>query len=57
VIKTEDGEPGMTTYTADPRVDTYVCGLPAWQQVICRVGVAGFGVWLVGGCLGFREGW
>jgi hypothetical protein len=24
------------TYTADPRVDAYIDGLPEWQQVICR---------------------
>ena len=24
------------TYTADPRIDTYIDGLPAWQQAICR---------------------
>ena len=24
------------TYTADPRVDTYIDGLPDWQQAICR---------------------
>ena len=24
------------TYTADPRVDAYIDGLPAWQQAICR---------------------
>jgi len=24
------------TYTADPRVDTYIDGLPGWQQVICH---------------------
>jgi hypothetical protein len=24
------------TYTADPRVDTYINALPAWQQAICR---------------------
>ena len=24
------------TYTADPRVDAYIGGLPGWQQVICR---------------------
>jgi hypothetical protein len=23
-------------YTADPRVDAYIAGLPAWQQAICR---------------------
>jgi hypothetical protein len=25
------------TYTADPRVDAYIDGLPNWQQDICRV--------------------
>jgi hypothetical protein len=24
------------TYTADPRVDSYIDALPHWQQVICR---------------------
>jgi hypothetical protein len=24
------------TYTADYRVDTYIVGLPEWQQTICR---------------------
>ena len=24
------------TYTADPRVDAYIDGLPDWQQAICR---------------------
>ena len=24
------------TYPADPRVDTYIDALPAWQQAICR---------------------
>ena len=24
------------TYTADPRVDSYIDALPAWQQDICR---------------------
>jgi hypothetical protein len=24
------------TYVADPRVDAYIDGLPAWQQAICR---------------------
>ena len=24
------------TYTADPRVDAYIDGLPPWQQAICR---------------------
>ena len=24
------------TYTADSRVDTYIDGLPQWQQTICR---------------------
>ena len=24
------------TYTADPRVDSYIDALPDWQQVICR---------------------
>ena len=24
------------TYTADSRVDTYIDGLPEWQQTICR---------------------
>jgi len=24
------------TYTADPRVDAYINGLPDWQQAICR---------------------
>ena len=24
------------TYTADPRVDAYIAGLPDWQQDICR---------------------
>ena len=24
------------TYTADPRVDTYIDALPGWQQAICR---------------------
>ena len=24
------------TYTADPRVDTYIDALPDWQQAICR---------------------
>jgi hypothetical protein len=24
------------TYTADPRVDAYIDGLPEWQQAICR---------------------
>jgi hypothetical protein len=24
------------TYTADPRVDAYIDGLPEWQQSICR---------------------
>jgi hypothetical protein len=24
------------SYTADPRVDAYIEGLPEWQQVICR---------------------
>ena len=24
------------TYTADSRVDTYIGGLPEWQQTICR---------------------
>jgi hypothetical protein len=24
------------TYTADPRVDAYIDGLPAWQQAVCR---------------------
>ena len=24
------------TYTADPRVDSYIDALPAWQQEICR---------------------
>ena len=24
------------TYTADPRVDTYIDALPSWQQAICR---------------------
>lgn len=24
------------TYTADPRVDAYIDGLPEWQQDICR---------------------
>ena len=24
------------TYTADPRVDAYIDGLPIWQQAICR---------------------
>ncbi len=24
------------TYTADPRVDAYIEGLPDWQQAICR---------------------
>jgi len=24
------------TYTADPRVDAYIGGLPDWQQTICR---------------------
>jgi hypothetical protein len=23
-------------YTADPRVDAYIAGLPAWQQAACR---------------------
>jgi hypothetical protein len=29
------GGPAMT-YTADPRVDAYIDGLPDWQQAICR---------------------
>ena len=24
------------TYTADPRIDAYIHGLPDWQQAICR---------------------
>jgi hypothetical protein len=24
------------SYTKDPRIDTYIDGLPAWQQAICR---------------------
>ena len=24
------------SYTADPRVDAYIDGLPSWQQTICR---------------------
>jgi hypothetical protein len=24
------------SYTADPRVDAYIDGLPGWQQTICR---------------------
>jgi hypothetical protein len=24
------------SYTADPRVDDYIAGLPGWQQAICR---------------------
>jgi hypothetical protein len=24
------------TFTADPRVDTYIAALPEWQQAICR---------------------
>ncbi len=24
------------TYTADPRVDTYIDALPGWQQFVCR---------------------
>ena len=24
------------TYTADPRVDTYIDALPGWQQSVCR---------------------
>jgi hypothetical protein len=24
------------TYTADPRVDDFIAGLPAWQQDVCR---------------------
>lgn len=24
------------TYTADPRVDAYIAGLPVWQQEVCR---------------------
>src|SRR5437763_16463187 len=24
------------TYIADPRVDTYIASLPAWQQAVCR---------------------
>jgi hypothetical protein len=24
------------TYTADPRIDAYIDGLPEWQQAICR---------------------
>jgi hypothetical protein len=24
------------SYTADPRVDAYIDGLPSWQQAICR---------------------
>jgi hypothetical protein len=24
------------TYTADPRIDAYIAGLPNWQQAICR---------------------
>ena len=24
------------TYTADPRVDTYIDALPAWQQAVCH---------------------
>jgi hypothetical protein len=27
---------GAMTYTADPRVDAYIDGLPGWQQAICR---------------------
>ena len=26
----------MMSYTADPRVDTYIDALPEWQQEICR---------------------
>jgi hypothetical protein len=24
------------TYTADPRVDAYIAGLPDWQQAVCQ---------------------
>jgi len=24
------------TYTADPRIDAYIDGLPVWQQAVCR---------------------
>jgi hypothetical protein len=26
----------VVSYTADPRVDAYIDGLPDWQQTICR---------------------
>jgi hypothetical protein len=26
----------MTSFEADPRVDTYIDALPGWQQAICR---------------------
>ena len=29
-------DPSPMTYTPDPRVDTYIAALPAWQQAICR---------------------
>jgi hypothetical protein len=30
------GEGTAVTYLADPRVDAYIDGLPAWQQAVCR---------------------
>jgi hypothetical protein len=29
-------ENGWVSHVADPRVDSYIEGLPAWQQAVCR---------------------